>query len=187
MHAHAHNRHGVPGSVLSWSLAATFLFVVVEAVAGLQGPLPGAALRRRPQLHRCRRDAAGVVRRSTCNPSRPMKSRLTATIAPACSPPFVNALTLLVLSAWIFYEGLRGLQHPEAGAGKHHDRGGGARAADEWRRSCWRCAAPAGTTSTCAAPSSTCWATRWARSRSSRAPWRSGSPAGCRSIRCSRS
>ena len=48
-------------------------------------------------------------------------------------------------------------------------------------------ARPARTISTSAAPSCTCWATRWARWPSSWARWRSATPAGCRWIRCSRS
>ena len=47
LHSHAHHHGPATGSILRWSLAATFAFVVVEVVRRNPGPLPGPALRRR--------------------------------------------------------------------------------------------------------------------------------------------
>jgi len=110
-HSHAHSHGAATGRILWWSQVATFAFVGVEVFAGIQAHSLallsdaghnftdglalllawfGVYLQSRPanQIKTYGYHRAGV---------------LTA---------FVNAMTLVALSAWIFYEGWRRLRNP---------------------------------------------------------------------------
>lgn len=112
MHGHSHPHVTGTGQVLRWSLAATSAFVAVEVAAGFQaGSLAlisdaghnftdalalllawfGFYLQNKPpdQVKTYGYHRAGVL------------------------AAFVNAVTLLVLSAWIFYESYHRLRNPE--------------------------------------------------------------------------
>jgi cobalt-zinc-cadmium efflux system protein len=113
LHSHGHNhQHGGTGSVLRWSLLATSLFVVVEIVAGIEAHSlallsdgghnftdAGALL------------LAWVGYYLQAKPADEIKTYgyHRAGVLSA----FVNALTLLVLSAWIFYEAVQRFRNPE--------------------------------------------------------------------------
>ena len=110
-HSHAHSHGAATGRILWWSQVATFAFVGVEVIAGIQAHSLallsdaghnftdglalllawfGVYLQSRPanQIKTYGYHRAGV---------------LTA---------FVNAMTLVALSAWIFYEGWQRLRNP---------------------------------------------------------------------------
>ncbi len=111
MHQHAHSHHGATGSVLRWSLAATSLFVVVEAVAGFRAH----SLALLSDAGHNFTDAGAILLAWVgyylqAKPADEIKTYgyHRAGVLSA----FVNALTLIVLSAWIFYEGAVRLRHP---------------------------------------------------------------------------
>jgi cobalt-zinc-cadmium efflux system protein len=112
LHSHGHSHHGTTGRVFGWSLAATVVFVAVEMWAGISAHSLalvsdaghnftdalalllawfGAYLQGKPadEIKTYGYHRAGV---------------LTA---------FVNALVLVGLAAWIFYESALRLQQPE--------------------------------------------------------------------------
>lgn len=112
MHQHAHDHHGATGSVLQWSLIATFLFVFVEVLAGFRAHSlallsdaghnftdAGALLLAWIGFHLQHKPADDI---KTYGYQR-------AGVLSA----FVNALTLIALSCWIFYESVLRLRHPE--------------------------------------------------------------------------
>jgi cobalt-zinc-cadmium efflux system protein len=112
VHSHAHSHHGT-GSVLRWSLAVTSLFVVIEAVAGFQAH----SLALVSDAGHNFTDAGAILLawvgfRLQAKPADEIKTYgyHRAGVLSA----FVNALTLLALSAWIFYEGVERLRHPVA-------------------------------------------------------------------------
>jgi cobalt-zinc-cadmium efflux system protein len=111
VHQHAHSHHGATGSVLRWSLAATSLFVVVEAVAGFRAH----SLALLSDAGHNFTDAGAILLAWVgyylqAKPADEIKTYgyHRAGVLSA----FVNALTLIVLSAWIFYEGAVRLRHP---------------------------------------------------------------------------
>jgi cobalt-zinc-cadmium efflux system protein len=99
--------------VLSWSLVATSLFVVVEIVAGIQAH----SLALLSDAGHNFTDAgalllAWVANRAQAKPADDVKTYgyHRAGVLSA----FVNALTLIVLSGWIFYEAAMRFRNPEA-------------------------------------------------------------------------
>ena len=172
MHSHGnghHHHHHGTGAILRWSLVATTLFVVVELVAGFQAHslalLSDAGHNFTDALALALAWAGFYLQSKPADESKTYGYHRAGVLS-----AFVNALTLVALSVWILYEAVLRLRAPEPVHEDHHDGGGGTRAGAERRASCWRCAPPAATTSTSAARSFTCWATRWARWRSSPAP-----------------
>ena len=115
MHSHGHhhgNSHGT-GSVLRWSLAATTLFVLIETIAGLQAH--SLALLSDAGHNFTDALALGLAWVGFYLQSKPADETKTygyhrASVLSA----FVNALTLLALSGWIFYEAVLRLREPEA-------------------------------------------------------------------------
>ena len=107
----AHHHHAT-GKVLTWSLAATVLFVVIEAIAGLKAgslALLSDAGHNFTDALALALASIGVYFQS--KPANEVKTYgyhragvLTA---------FVNALTLLALSVWIFYESYHRLMQPQ--------------------------------------------------------------------------
>jgi cobalt-zinc-cadmium efflux system protein len=111
LHSHAHN-HGGTGKVLQWSMAVTFLFVVLEVVAGLRAH----SLALLSDAGHNFTDAGALLLASVGfylqgKPADEIKTYgyHRAGVLSA----FVNALTLIGLSAWIFYESVLRLRNPE--------------------------------------------------------------------------
>src|SRR5687768_15782942 len=108
----AHHHHHATGKVLKWSLAATIVFVVVEAIAGVKAgslALLSDAGHNFTDALALALATIGVYFQS--KPANEVKTYgyhragvLTA---------FVNALTLLALSVWIFYESYHRLMQPQ--------------------------------------------------------------------------
>src|SRR6266853_1969051 len=98
MHSHAHAgshcHHGGTGQILKWSSIATILFVVVEVVAGLKA---GSLALLSDAVHNLT-DALALL--------------FTWFAFYLQSKP-VNALTLVALSVWIFYESFQRFLRPE--------------------------------------------------------------------------
>jgi cobalt-zinc-cadmium efflux system protein len=110
---HSHTHHHGTGSVLRWSLAATALFVVVEVVAGLRAH----SLALLSDAGHNFTDAGAILLAwvGFYLQSKPAdESKTYGYHRAGVLSAFVNALTLLALSAWIFYEGAMRLRHPEA-------------------------------------------------------------------------
>ncbi len=110
MHSHAHG-HGT-ASVLRWSLAATFLFVLVELVAGIRAH----SLALLSDAGHNFTDTLALLLAWIANylESKPADEIKTYGYQRAgVLSAFVNALTLVALSAWIFYESVGRLRSPE--------------------------------------------------------------------------
>lgn len=113
MHSHAQHHHQhATGRVLRWSLIATFLFVVVEIAAGIKAH----SLALLSDAGHNFTDAGALLLAwigyyLQHKPADDVKTYgyHRAGVLSA----FVNALTLIVLSAWIFYESVLRLRNPE--------------------------------------------------------------------------
>jgi cobalt-zinc-cadmium efflux system protein len=114
MHSHGHNHahaHGT-GSILRWSLAVTATFVVIELVAGLKAH--SLALISDAGHNFTDALALGLAWAANYLQSKPADETKTYGYHRAgVLSAFVNALTLVVLSVWILYEGVQRLRAPE--------------------------------------------------------------------------
>jgi cobalt-zinc-cadmium efflux system protein len=111
VHSHAHSHHGT-GSVLRWSLAATFLFVIVEVIAGLKAH----SLALLSDAGHNFTDAGAILLAWVAYYMQSKHADEIKTYGyhrAGVLSAFVNALTLLALSAWIFYESAMRLSQPE--------------------------------------------------------------------------
>jgi cobalt-zinc-cadmium efflux system protein len=112
MHSHGHSHGTGTGKVLRWSLAATSLFVVVEAVAGFKAH----SLALLSDAGHNFTDAGAILLAWVgyylqAKPADEVKTygyHRAGVLA-----AFVNALALLPLAAWIFYESAIRLRQPE--------------------------------------------------------------------------
>lgn len=112
-HSHHHHHHGSTGGRLSWSLAATALFVVVEVVAGFRSH--SLALLSDAGHNFTDALALFLAWFGFYLESKPAdESKTYGYHRAGVLSAFVNALTLVALSAWILYEGITRLRHPEA-------------------------------------------------------------------------
>jgi cobalt-zinc-cadmium efflux system protein len=111
VHTHSHS-HGLgTGKVLAWSLLATSVFVLVEFVAGVQAH--SLALISDAGHNITDALALALAWFGFYLQSKPADEIKTFGYQRAgVLAAFVNALTLLVLSAWIFYESYNRLLHP---------------------------------------------------------------------------
>ena len=112
MHSHAHHHHEGTGSVLWWSMVATFVFVLIEVVAGIQAH----SLALLSDAGHNVTDAGALLLAWVAFylQSKPAdESKTYGYHRAGVLAAFVNALTLLVLSAWIFYESIIRLSKPE--------------------------------------------------------------------------
>lgn len=101
------------GPALKWSLAATVLFVVVEGVAGVQAH--SLALFSDAGHNLTDALAIGLALLGVWFQSRPANESKTFGYQRAgVLAAFVNALTLLALSAFLFYESYERLKAPQA-------------------------------------------------------------------------
>src|SRR3989442_14702977 len=116
MHSHAHVgshcHHGGTGQILKWSSIATVLFVAVEVAAGLKA---GSLALLSDAVHNLT-DALALLftwfafylQSKPANNVKTYGYHRTGVLA-----AFVNALTLVALSVWIFYESVQRFLHPE--------------------------------------------------------------------------
>lgn len=112
MHQHEHGTAGRMGKVLNWSLAATVLFVAVEIAAGLQARslalLSDAGHNFTDALALLLAAAAFYFQSRPADEVKTYGYHRAGVLA-----AFVNALTLLLLSLYIFYESYRRFFAPQ--------------------------------------------------------------------------
>lgn len=112
MHSHAHHPVGT-GRVLQWSLAATVLFVLIEVAAGIRAHSLALVSDAGHNLT----DALALllawfgfyIQSKPANETKTFGYHRAGVLA-----AFINALTLLALAAWIFYESYQRLMRPAA-------------------------------------------------------------------------
>src|SRR5579872_6002038 len=110
MHSHYHG--GGTGRVLWWSLVATAAFVVVEFVAGIQAHslalLSDAGHNFTDGLALLLAWFGFYLQSKPANETKTFGYHRAGVLS-----AFVNALTLIALAAFIFYEGYRRLVNPQ--------------------------------------------------------------------------
>jgi len=113
LHSHAHSHHAATGNVLRWSLAATVLLVAVEVAAGIQAHslalLSDAGHNFTDALALLLAWFGFYLQSKPADENKTYGYHRAGVLA-----AFVNALTLVLLSAWIFYEGIGRLRRPQA-------------------------------------------------------------------------
>lgn len=111
MHHHEHHHHGT-GKVLQWSFIATLAFVVVEVFAGLSAHslalLSDAGHNFTDALALVLAAIAVYIQSKPPNDVKTYGYQRAGVLA-----AFVNALTLIAISIWIFYEAWQRLRQPE--------------------------------------------------------------------------
>jgi cobalt-zinc-cadmium efflux system protein len=109
---HSHHHGGGTGRVLWWSLIATGAFVVVEAIAGIQAHslalLSDAGHNFTDALALLLAWFGCYLQTKPANETKTFGYQRAGVLT-----AFVNALTLVALAAWIFYEGYQRLLRPE--------------------------------------------------------------------------
>jgi len=112
LHSHTHHHHGGTGQVLRWSMVATVVFVAVEAVAGIRAHslalLSDAGHNITDALALLLAWFAFYLQAKPADEIKTYGYHRAGVLA-----AFVNALTLVLLSAWIFYESAMRLRHPQ--------------------------------------------------------------------------
>jgi cobalt-zinc-cadmium efflux system protein len=111
LHSHAHSHAGT-ATVLRWSLAATLVFVAVEVVAGVQA----RSLALLSDAGHNFTDGLALLLSWFCFylQSKPAdESKTYGYHRAGVLAAFVNALTLVGLAAWIFYESAARFRHPQ--------------------------------------------------------------------------
>jgi cobalt-zinc-cadmium efflux system protein len=111
LHSHAHSHAGT-AAVLRWSLAATLVFVAVEVVAGIQA----RSLALLSDAGHNFTDGLALLLSWFCFylQSKPAdESKTYGYHRAGVLAAFVNALTLVGLAAWIFYESAARFRHPQ--------------------------------------------------------------------------
>src|ERR1700730_5481326 len=110
MHSH-HSHAGGTGQILKWSFIATVLFVALEAIAGLQAQslalLSDAGHNLTDALALLFTWFAFYLQSKPANSVKTYGYHRMGVLA-----AFLNALTLVALSAWIFYESFQRFRHP---------------------------------------------------------------------------
>ena len=109
---HSHHHGGGTGRVLWWSLIATGAFVVVEFIAGLQAHslalLSDAGHNFTDALALMLAWFGFYLQAKPANETKTFGYQRAGVLT-----AFVNALTLVALAAWIFYEGYQRLLRPQ--------------------------------------------------------------------------
>ncbi|MBZ5581152.1 MAG: cation diffusion facilitator family transporter [Acidobacteriia bacterium] len=112
MHSHAHGHGPATGRVLRWSLVATFGFVAIEVAAGFQAHslalLSDAGHNFTDGLALLLAWIGVYLQAKPANEIKTYGYHRAGVLS-----AFVNALTLVALSAWIFYESVLRLRRPE--------------------------------------------------------------------------
>ena len=110
MHSHAHPH--ATGKVLGWSVAATGLFVAIEVFAGFKAHslalLSDAGHNATDALALLLAWVGFYLQAKPANETKTYGYHRAGVLA-----AFVNALTLIALSAWIFYESVMRLRNPQ--------------------------------------------------------------------------
>jgi cobalt-zinc-cadmium efflux system protein len=111
-HDHHHHHHGGSGKVLKWSLVATVLFVVVQFAAGLQAH--SLALLSDAGHNLTDAVALALAMFGVYLQAKPAdESRTFGYHRGGVLAAFINALSLLGLSAYLFYESYERLLAPQ--------------------------------------------------------------------------
>jgi len=109
---HSHHHGGGTGRVLWWSLIATGVFVVVESIAGIQAHslalLSDAGHNFTDALALLLAWFGCYLQTKPANETKTFGYQRAGVLT-----AFVNALTLVALAAWIFYEGYQRLLRPQ--------------------------------------------------------------------------
>lgn len=112
LHSHADHHHGATGSVLGWSVVATLAFVAIEIAAGFAAH--SLALLSDAGHNFTDGLALALAWLGVYLESKPAdETRTYGYHRAGVLSAFINALTLVLLSAWIFWEGLARLRQPE--------------------------------------------------------------------------
>jgi cobalt-zinc-cadmium efflux system protein len=110
---HSHTHGGASGRVLAWSLAATSAFVVIELVAGIRAQslalITDSGHNATDALALALAWFAVFLQHKPADESRTFGYHRAGVLA-----AFVNAVVLIGLTAWMFYESVRRLMAPEA-------------------------------------------------------------------------
>jgi cobalt-zinc-cadmium efflux system protein len=113
MHSHAHDYHAGTGKVLVWSLTATFIFVGIEIFAGIKAHslalVSDAGHNFTDGLALLLAWFGFYLQSKPADETKTYGYHRAGVLA-----AFVNALTLLALSLWIFYESVMRLRTPES-------------------------------------------------------------------------
>jgi cobalt-zinc-cadmium efflux system protein len=113
VHTHAHSHNGATGSVLRWSLAATLVFVLIEVLAGIKSH--SLALLSDAGHNFTDGLALALAWFGFYLQAKPADEIKTYGYHRAgVLSAFVNALTLVALSVWIFFESVERLRQPQA-------------------------------------------------------------------------
>ena len=111
MHSHAHSHHPATAKVLRWSVGATVAFVILELVAGIRAHslalISDAGHNFTDALALLLAWIANYLQTKPANEVKTYGYQRAGVLA-----AFVNALTLVALSAWIFYESVERLRAP---------------------------------------------------------------------------
>jgi len=112
LHSHAHHHGAGTGGKLRWSMVATWAFVAVEVVAGFRAHslalLSDAGHNFTDALALLLAWIAFLLQSRPADEIKTYGYQRTGVLA-----AFVNALTLVALAAWIFYESVLRLRRPE--------------------------------------------------------------------------
>ena len=112
MHSHAHGHSQSTAGILRWSLVVTCAFVVLELVAGIRAHslalLSDAGHNFTDALSLALAWIGFYLQSKPADETKTYGYHRAGVLS-----AFVNALTLVVLSAWILYESLDRLRHPE--------------------------------------------------------------------------
>ena len=112
LHSHSHHHGQSTGSVLRWSLLVTSAFVIFEVLAGIRAH--SLALISDAGHNFTDALALGLAWLGFYLQSKPADEIKTFGYHRAgVLSAFVNALTLVALSVWIFYESVARLTHPQ--------------------------------------------------------------------------
>jgi cobalt-zinc-cadmium efflux system protein len=112
VHSHTHNHHGTTASALRWSLGATIIFVAIESIAGIRAH----SLALLSDAGHNATDALALLLAWIANYLESMPANEIKTYGyqrAGVLSAFVNALILVALSAWIFYESVDRLRQPQ--------------------------------------------------------------------------
>jgi len=113
VHSHAHSHNGTTGRVLRWSLCVTVGFVAVELVSGIKAHslalLSDAGHNFTDALSLLLAWFGFYLQGKPADEVKTYGYHRAGVLS-----AFLNALTLVALSAWIFYESVGRLRQPEA-------------------------------------------------------------------------
>ena len=113
MHSHEHRHHGATGAILRWSIVATLGFVALEIVTGIKAH----SLALLSDAGHNFTDALAILLASIgfyLQSKPPDETKTYGYHRAGVLSAFLNALTLLALSAWILYESVLRFQRPQA-------------------------------------------------------------------------